>query len=83
MMKDAQRYMPLLKEARYMHSHFETKTVLLQNEIDDGRPILWRCNYGLKGLYVVLGAKIDNIYDINQALDKETFTSEEVVHGSR
>jgi glycine/D-amino acid oxidase-like deaminating enzyme len=83
MMKDAQRYMPLLKEARYMHSHFETKTVLLQNEIDDGRPILWRCNYGLKGLYVVLGAKIDNIYDINQALEKETFASEEVVYGSR
>lgn len=76
MLRDSQRYLPLLAEARYVDSHFETKTVLLQNEIDDGRPILCRCNYCLKGLYVVLGAKIDNIYDINQVIEKETFTRE-------
>ena len=76
MLRDSERYLPLLREARYVDSHFETKTVLLQNEIDDGRPILCRCNYQLKGLYVVLGAKIDNIYDINQVIEKETFTEE-------
>ncbi len=79
MMRDSERYLPSLREARYVDSHFEMKTVLLQNEVDDGRPILCRCNYGIKGLYVVLGAKIDNIYDINQVIEKETFT-EEVKH---
>ena len=57
MMRDSERYLPLLREARYVDSHFEMKTVLLQNEIDDGRPILCRCNYGIKGLYVVLGGQ--------------------------
>lgn len=81
MVKDSQRYVPLLKEARYMHSHFETKTVLLQNEIDDGRPILCRSNYGMKGLFVVLGAKIDNIYDIIQAVEAGNIAPE-VVYGT-
>lgn len=80
MMRDSQRYMPLIAEAQYRHSHFETKTVLLQNEVDDGRPILCRSNYGLPGLYVVLGAKIDNIYDINQVIEKETFSEKELAH---
>ncbi|HMF78570.1 MAG TPA: FAD-dependent oxidoreductase [Bryobacteraceae bacterium] len=82
MLKDSQRYVPLLKEARYMHSHFETKTVLLQNEIDDGRPILCRGNYGMKGLFVVLGAKIDNIYDIIQAVETGSIVPE-VAYGTR
>jgi glycine/D-amino acid oxidase-like deaminating enzyme len=82
MLKDSQRYMPILKEARYVHSHFETKTVLLQNEVDDGRPILCRRNYGIKGLFVVLGAKIDNIYDIIQAVETENIASE-VVYETR
>jgi glycine/D-amino acid oxidase-like deaminating enzyme len=82
MVKDSQRYVPLLKEARYKHSHFETKTVLLQNEMDDGRPILCRGNYGIKGLFVVLGAKIDNIYDIIQAVETGNLAPE-VVYGTR
>jgi len=82
MIADAQRYMPLLREAEWRHSHFEVKTVLLQNEVDDGRPILCRRNYGIKGLHVVLGAKIDNIYDIIQTLEAESFTSE-TLHESR
>lgn len=68
MLKDAARYVPALQFARYERSLFETKTVLLRNEIDDGRPILCRPNYGLKNFCVVLGAKIDNIYDVLTAL---------------
>jgi glycine/D-amino acid oxidase-like deaminating enzyme len=82
MLKDSQRYVPALQEARYRHSHFETKTVLLQNEMDDGRPILCRGNYGIKGLFVVLGAKIDNIYDIIQAVESGNLAPE-VVYGNR
>jgi glycine/D-amino acid oxidase-like deaminating enzyme len=82
MLKDSQRYVPSLKDARYRHSHFETKTVLLQNEMDDGRPILCRNNYGIPGLFVVLGAKIDNIYDIIQAVETGNLAPE-VVYGTR
>jgi glycine/D-amino acid oxidase-like deaminating enzyme len=81
MLKDAQRYLPALKDARYVASHFEVKTVLLQNEIDDGRPILCRRDYGIKGFHVVLGAKIDNIYDIIQSLGTKTLVPE-AVYGS-
>jgi glycine/D-amino acid oxidase-like deaminating enzyme len=69
MLKDAQRYVPALRNAHYEFSLFETKTVLLKNEIDDGRPILCRSHHGLENLFVVLGAKIDNIYDVLKALD--------------
>lgn len=70
MIKDAQRYIPLLKEVKYIDSLYEVKTVLIQNEIDDGRPILYRKDYGLKNFYVIMGGKIDNIYDIIHELQK-------------
>ena len=69
MLRDAARYLPVLSDARYVTSLFETKTVLMQNEVDDGRPILCRRDYGVKGLFVILGAKIDNIYDIIQSVN--------------
>jgi glycine/D-amino acid oxidase-like deaminating enzyme len=78
MLKDAQRYVPALREARLLGSLFETKTVLLQNEVDDGRPILCRSNHGIKNLFVVLGAKVDNIYDIVEAVERESFASRPV-----
>ncbi len=71
MLKDAQRYVPAMSDARYVTSLFETKTVLLHNEVDDGRPILYRPHHGLKNHSVILGAKIDNIYDVLKALDAE------------
>jgi glycine/D-amino acid oxidase-like deaminating enzyme len=64
MLRDAQRYLPALGRAQYVRSLYEVKTVLLQNEADDGRPILCREHYGLKNLYLVMGGKIDNIYDV-------------------
>jgi len=69
MIKDAQRYIPALSESRHVDSLFEIKTVLVQNEVDDGRPILYRKDYGFKNLSVVMGGKIDNIYDILHAID--------------
>jgi glycine/D-amino acid oxidase-like deaminating enzyme len=69
MIKDARRFIPALDASTYIDSLHEIKTVLLQNEDNDGRPILFRRDYsGLKGLSVVMGGKIDNIYDIFSAL---------------
>ncbi len=73
MLKDAQRFVPALRDARVVQSLFETKTVLLQNEVDDGRPILCRADHGIKNLFVILGAKIDNIYDIIETLEARHF----------
>jgi glycine/D-amino acid oxidase-like deaminating enzyme len=64
MIHDAARYLPILRHCRYVDSLWEIKTVLPRNETDDGRPILFRRNHGLPGLHCVLGAKIDNIYDL-------------------
>lgn len=71
MLKDAQRFIPGLKEAKYVESIFEIKTVLIQNEDDDGRPILYRENYGIKNLYNIMGGKIDNIYDILERIEED------------
>ena len=68
MLKDAQRFVPCMRTARHVTSLFEVKTVLLQNEVDDGRPILFRSHYGLPNLSILMGAKIDNIYDALNAI---------------
>ena len=68
MMLDAARYMPCLRNVEYERSLFEVKTVMLKSEKDDGRPILLRQHADAPGLYSVLGAKIDNIYDLFDSL---------------
>jgi hypothetical protein len=69
MLRDAERYLPIIRDARYVESIYEIKTVLLQNERDDGRPILYRENYGLNNFNNIMGSKIDNIYDILEVLE--------------
>jgi glycine/D-amino acid oxidase-like deaminating enzyme len=68
MLQDAVRYVPCLSECRYVRSLLQPKTVLIKNERNDGRPILLKKNYQLPGLNMILGGKIDNIFDILQAL---------------
>lgn len=68
MMLDSARYMPCLRNVEYERSLFEVKTVMLKSEKDDGRPILLRQHTDAPGLYSVLGAKIDNIYDLFDSL---------------
>jgi glycine/D-amino acid oxidase-like deaminating enzyme len=70
MIADAARYVPCLRGVRHVRSLFEVKTVLVRNEIDDGRPILLRREAGSPRLLSVLGSKIDNIYDALDALDQ-------------
>jgi glycine/D-amino acid oxidase-like deaminating enzyme len=64
MLRDAARFLPCLSQSTYVSSVFELKTILCNNEVDDGRPILFRQDYGgMKNLYVVMGGKMDNVYD--------------------
>jgi glycine/D-amino acid oxidase-like deaminating enzyme len=69
MLKDAERYLPSLKDCRYLESLWEVKTVLPQCEVDDSRPILFRRSEKSPRLITVMGGKIDNIYDIREKLE--------------
>lgn len=70
MIRDASRFIPLISSAKYIESMYEVKTVLQSSEINDSRPILFRENYYLPGLFIIMGGKIDNIYDITEVLKK-------------
>jgi hypothetical protein len=69
MVRDSARYIPAIREAKYVESLFEVKTVLVKNEGDDGRPILFERHPGLPNCFSILGGKIDNIYDVLERLD--------------
>jgi hypothetical protein len=71
MVRDVGRYLPAMLEAKYVESLFEVKTILVKNEGDDGRPILFEKHLELPGCYSVLGGKIDNIYDVLEKLNAE------------
>ncbi|MCK0512768.1 FAD-dependent oxidoreductase [Aromatoleum buckelii] len=75
MVRDVARYLPSVLEANYIESLFEVKTVLVKNEGDDGRPILFEKHAELPGCYSILGGKIDNIYDVLEKLETEEFRS--------
>jgi hypothetical protein len=63
------------KSGPTIDSLFEVKTVLIKNEGDDGRPILFEKHKELPGCYSLLGGKIDNIYDALEKLETEDFMS--------
>lgn len=64
MIGDARRYVPSMADCVPQHSLFEVKTVLLKNEKDDGRPILFQRLPANSRIISVMGGKIDNIYDL-------------------
>jgi glycine/D-amino acid oxidase-like deaminating enzyme len=68
MVRDVARFLPAIRDACYVDSLFEVKTVLLKNEGDDGRPILFEMHPELPGCISILGGKIDNIYDVIERL---------------
>jgi hypothetical protein len=69
MLRDVSRYMPCLRACRRVDSLWEVKTVLPKSEVDDSRPVLYREHCGLPNLTCMLGAKIDNIYDVLEVVD--------------
>ena len=66
---------PVLNQASYRDSIFEVKTILDKSEVDDGRPILFERSKKVRGLYSILGGKIDNVFDILQKLDLENLST--------
>jgi glycine/D-amino acid oxidase-like deaminating enzyme len=64
MQRDAARYLPSLAQARYRRSLYELKAVLGRSEANDSRPILIEQSPDNARVISVLGAKIDNIYDV-------------------
>jgi glycine/D-amino acid oxidase-like deaminating enzyme len=69
MLRDAMRYVPLLAKCRYRTSLWEVKTTLPRSEVDDSRPILFQPHFGIKNHHVIIGGKIDNVYDALQKID--------------
>lgn len=70
MVRDAARYLPGLARCEYRDSLWEVKTVLPRSEADDSRPILFRPDHGLPNYHVVMGGKIDNVYDVADELTR-------------
>lgn len=70
MVSDAARYLPAMRTARYVDSLWEVKTVMPRSEQDDSRPILLRRSAEHPACITVLGAKIDSVYDVEEALRK-------------
>ena len=68
MQRDGQRYLPCLAEATYRRSIYDVKTILIKNEADDGRPILYHQKPDDSRVISILGGKIDNIYDLFEAV---------------
>jgi glycine/D-amino acid oxidase-like deaminating enzyme len=70
MASDAARYLPAMRAACYVDSLWEVKTVMPRSEQDDSRPILLRRSAEHPACITVLGAKIDSVYDVEDALRK-------------
>lgn len=71
MVRDAERYLPAMRNSRYADSLWEVKTVMPRSEQDDSRPILLRRSDHHPFCLTVLGAKIDSVYDVESALAAE------------
>jgi hypothetical protein len=70
MLSDFSRYVPSIADAHYLDSLFEVKTVMIKNEGDDGRPILFETHAMIPGFRSILGGKLDNIYDVISHLNE-------------
>lgn len=69
MVRDAANYVPVIGQSKIIGTFREIKTVLVENEENDGRPILVEKSIDFPGLYSILGGKIDNVFDVFLSLD--------------
>lgn len=69
MQKDSEKFMPCMKDLTYLRSIFEVKAIPIQNEGDDGRPILYRIHSEMPLVVSVLGSKWDSVYEWEKELD--------------
>jgi glycine/D-amino acid oxidase-like deaminating enzyme len=68
MRRDAELYLPAMRDARHLDSLFEVKALMPLSENDDSRPILFHRDPMMPGFISVLGAKIDSVYDVEERL---------------
>jgi len=68
MIADAARYLPDMAACRHVDSLWEAKTVLPRSEADDSRPILFQRDASIPNVVSIMGAKIDNVYDVEEYL---------------
>jgi glycine/D-amino acid oxidase-like deaminating enzyme len=68
MSRDAELYLPAMRDARYLDSLFEVKALMPLSENDDSRPILFHRDPMMPAFISVLGAKIDSVYDVEERL---------------
>lgn len=73
MLRDAARYMPVIGGAKMVRSIFEVKAVLTRSEANDARPILIERSEESERILSILGAKIDNIYDVREYLSNHSW----------
>ena len=69
MLRDAQRFMPCLGNARLRGSIFDIKAVLSRHEDDDARPVLYEADPRNPRMISILGSKIDNVYDVIETIE--------------
>jgi hypothetical protein len=68
MREDVVRYAPELAKMEYITSSFTTRVVLAENEVDDGRPVLWEYSSCSPRVISIMGSKFSAIYDIEDML---------------
>lgn len=73
--EDVIRFIPAMKDMKHIGDVKEAKTILEANATDDGRPILMKQNYGFKGFSVIVGAKLDNVYDLLEPTSEANITT--------
>jgi len=71
MIRDAARYLPVIKSSRYVDSLWEVKAILPRSDSDDSRPILFVQHTDRPAIVSIMGAKIDNVYDACDVLDTQ------------
>lgn len=69
MQRDSMRYLSVLKSCVHIDSLWEIKTILPRNKQNDGRPILFIPDHGVRGFHCIVGAKIDNVYDMTKLME--------------
>lgn len=69
MVRDGARYVGSLEKVKYSRSLFELKALALENQREEGRPILEVPNHGIENFHIILGSKIDNIFDLLDRVD--------------
>ena len=68
MQRDAARFVPALHGLRHRGSLFEVKAVPNRHELDDGRPIMVRRHSADPLCASVLGAKLDSVFELEEAI---------------